>query len=75
MLTKKPRVNIIVEQPLYMAMQDLANREGVSMSTIARNLIREAIELREEVALATFADKQMKTFNRKASLSHEAVWK
>jgi hypothetical protein len=51
MLTKKPRVNIIVEQPLYMAMQDLANREGVSMSTIARDLIREAIELREEVAL------------------------
>lgn len=51
MLTKKPRVNIIVEQPLYMAIQDLANREGVSMSTIARDLIQEAIELREEVAL------------------------
>lgn len=58
-----------------MAMQDLANREGVSMSTIARDLIREAIQLREEVALATFADKRMKSFNRKASLSHEAVWK
>jgi hypothetical protein len=75
MPTRNPRVNIIVEQPLYMAMHDLANSEGVSMSAIARDLILEAIELREEVALATLADKRMKSFDRKASLSHEDVWK
>ncbi|MCK7505325.1 MAG: DUF6290 family protein [Desulfobacterales bacterium] len=56
-------------------MHALANSEGVSMSAIARDLILEAIELREDVALATFADKRMKTFNRKASLSHDDVWK
>ena len=75
MPTKNPRVNIIVEQPLYIAMHDLASSEGISMSAIARDLILEAIELREDVALATLADKRMKTFNRKASLLHEDAWK
>jgi predicted DNA-binding protein len=72
---KNPRVNIVVEPPLYSVMHDLAASEGVSMSTLARDLIREAIELREDVALADFADTRMKTFDRKAALSHENVWK
>jgi predicted DNA-binding protein len=75
MPTKNPRVNIVVEQPLYKVMHDLADSVGVSMSTLARDLIREAIDLREDVALAAFADKRMKTFNRKVALAHKDVWK
>ena len=75
MPTKNPRVNIVVEPPLYSVMQDIATSEGVSMSTIARDLIREAIELREDVALADLADTRMKTLNRKKALSHDDVWK
>jgi predicted DNA-binding protein len=75
MPTKNPRVNIVVEPPLYSVMHDIAAREGVSMSTIARDLIREAIELREDVALADFADTRMKTLDRKKALSHDDVWK
>ncbi|MCX5851441.1 MAG: antitoxin, RHH family protein [Deltaproteobacteria bacterium] len=75
MPTKNPRVNIVVEPPLYSVMHDLATSEGVSMSTIARDLIREAIDLREDVALATLADTRMKTFDRKVALSHKDVWK
>jgi predicted DNA-binding protein len=75
MPTKNPRVNIVVEPPLYNVMHDLATSEGVSMSTLARDLIREAIDLREDVALAVFADKRMKSFDRKVALSNEEVWK
>ena len=75
MPTKNPRVNIVVEPPLYSIMNDLAASEGVSMSTIARDLIKEAVDLREDVALARFADSRMKTFDRKKSLSHKDVWK
>ena len=74
MPTKNPRVNIVVEPPLYTVMHDLATSQGVSMSTIARDLIREAIDLREDVSLAAFADTRMKTFGRKVALSHEDVW-
>ena len=75
MPTKNPRVNIVVEPPLYSVMHDIATSEGVSMSTIARDLIREAIELREDVSLADFADTRMKTLDRKKALSHDDVWK
>ena len=75
MPTKNPRINIVVEVPLYSAIHDLAASEGVSMSTIARDLIREAIELREDVALAAFADERMKTLDRKNALSHDKTWK
>ena len=74
MPAKNPRVNIVVEPPLYNALHDLAISGGVSMSTIARDLIREAIDLREDVALADFADTRMKTFDRKEALSHDDVW-
>jgi hypothetical protein len=74
MPTKNPRVNIVVEPPLYSAMQDLATSEGVSMSTVARDLIREAIDLREDVALAELADTRIKTFDKKKVLKHEDVW-
>jgi predicted DNA-binding protein len=74
MPTKNPRVNVVVEPPLYNIIHDIAASEGVSMSTIARDLIREAIELREDVALAAFADTRMKTFDRKNTLSHEDTW-
>lgn len=75
MPTKNPRVNIVIEPPLYSTMHDLAISGGISMSTLARDLIREAIELREDVALAALAGKRMKTFNRKVALSHKDVWK
>ena len=74
MPTKNPRVNIVVEPPLYIAMQDLAACEGVSMSTVARDLIREAIDLREDVALAALADTRIKTFDKKKALTHKDVW-
>jgi len=75
MPTKNPRVNIVVEPLLYSVMHELATREGISMSTIARDLIREAIDLREDVALAAFTDTRMKSFDKKEALTNEDVWK
>jgi predicted DNA-binding protein len=74
MPTKNPRINIVVGSPLYSVLHDLATSEGVSMSTVARDLIREAIELREDVALAAFADERIKTLDRKKVLSHDETW-
>jgi len=75
MPTKNPRVNIVIEPPLYGAMRDLARNGGVSISSLARDLIREALELREDIALSALADDRMKTFNKKSALSHKDVWK
>lgn len=74
MPAKNPSVNIVVEPPLYGVLHDLATSEGVSMSTMARDLIREAISLRDDVALTAFADARMSTFNGEKALSHEDAW-
>jgi len=72
--TRNPRLNIVVEPLLYRVVHDLATSNGVSMSAIARDLILEAINLREDVALAALADTRMDTFDRKKALSHEDAW-
>ena len=75
MPTKYQRVNIVVEPPLYGMMQSLAAENGMSLSSLAKDLIKEALELREDVALADFADERERTYNRKTALTHEQVWK
>lgn len=52
MATKHPRLQVVLEKPLYDAVASLARREGVSMSLKARDLIREAIEYLEDSLLA-----------------------
>ena len=74
MPTENPRVNIVIERPLYAVMHDIARAEGVSLSALSRELIREALELREDVALASLAEEREQTFSRKKSLSHKQVW-
>ena len=74
MPTENPRVNIVIERPLYAVMRDIARAEGVSLSALSRELIREALELREDVALASLAEERKQTFSRKKSLSHKQAW-
>ena len=71
---ENPRIHIVVESLLYGMMHDIAQAEGLSLSALARDLIREALELRENVALAALAEEREKTFSRKKSLSYKQVW-
>ncbi len=74
MPAKNPRINVVLEKPLYNAVHDLAEDEGLSMSMLMRDLVREALELREDRALAAFAAEREKGFDRRTALSHDDVW-
>ena len=74
MATKKPRVNVVLDKNTYKIIKDLSEGEDISMSSAMRDLIKEALELREDVALAKFAEKREKTFNKVKALSHKEVW-
>ncbi len=74
MPTKNARVNVVLEKPLYAAVDEIAKRQGLSKSMVARDLIREAIELREDLVLADFAENREKTFDVKKAIAHEDVW-
>ena len=62
MPVKNPRINVVLEKPLYNTIKRLAAREGVSLSLKVRDLVREALEAEEDIALAAFAGKREKTF-------------
>lgn len=74
MPAKNPRINVVLEKPLYEMIARLAGKEGVSMSLKVRDLVREAIETEEDMTLTVFAEKREKTFKRSKALKHEEVW-
>lgn len=74
MPTNNPRVNVVLEKPLYANVERLAKRDGVSLSMKVRDLVSAALEIEEDVALAKFADTREKSFSRKKSLKHDEVW-
>lgn len=74
MPAKNPRVNVVLERPLYLTLHHLAEGSGISMSMLMRDLVKEALELREDQALADFAERRERTFDRHKALTHEEVW-
>ncbi len=74
MPTKNPRINISVDRPLYGIMQGLAEEKGISLSMLARDLIKESLELQEDASLAVLAEKREKNFDPNKALTHEQVW-
>jgi len=74
MPTKNPRVNVVLEKPLYERVRRLAEKEDISLSLKIRDLVREALEAEEDAALAQFAEEREKSFKRSRTLSHKQVW-
>jgi hypothetical protein len=74
MPTKNPRINVALEEPVYAIIEELARLKGLSMSMVTRELIKEAIEIEEDVFLTSFAEEREKSFNKTQALSHGEVW-
>ncbi|MBI5816425.1 MAG: hypothetical protein HZB29_12535 [Nitrospinae bacterium] len=74
MPASNPRINVVLEKPVYEKVESLARRDGVSLSLKVRDLVREAIEVDEDMALAAISEKRDKTFRKSKALRHEDVW-
>ncbi len=75
MPTKNPRINVSLEKSIYSIIETLAKEKGLSISMVTRELIKEALEINEDVLLTAFAEEREKTFKKQKSLTHEEVWK
>src|SRR2546422_11021823 len=75
MPAKNPRVNVVLERPMYDALGRLARREGASLSTKARDLLRDALEKHEDLVLGEIAAERESTLDRCKSLYHVDVWR
>lgn len=74
MPAKNPRVNVVLEKPLYRDIKHLAKRDGVSLSLKVRDLVKEAMEIEEDIVLSVLAEKREKTFRKSTALKHDEVW-
>jgi hypothetical protein len=74
MPTKHPRINVTLEESLYSVIEELARLKGLSMSTVTRELIKEAIEIEEDVLLASFAEERDHSSTTSQALGHEETW-
>lgn len=59
-----PRINTVLEPPLYRLVARLARAEGVSLSQKARDLIRDSLELVEDEGLEMIVERRRKAPHR-----------
>lgn len=69
-----PRVNVVLEEPMYDSVRRLAKRDKVSLSLKVRDLVKEALEMEEDRSLTVLAEERDRTFDASKALSHEQVW-
>jgi predicted DNA-binding protein len=74
MPAKNPRINVVLDPPLFKKVQFLAEKDGVSLSTKVRDLLKDAMEIQEDIYLADLAEKREKTLDPRKALSHEDTW-
>jgi hypothetical protein len=73
MPTKNPRINITFEQATVTILAFLADQEHKSVASIAKELILEALERREDMALSAIAESRDKKDVR--LVNHDDAWK
>ena len=75
MSTRNPRLNVVLEAPLYKAVKCLAKQESVSLSLKARDLIRQALGYYEDLYWVKAADQRDNTMLKKKALTHKQAWR
>lgn len=67
-------ISVAVDPSAYGQIEQLAASRGVSLSTIASDLIKDALVMDEDEALGRLAAEREATFRNDTTLSHEEVW-
>ena len=77
MPTKKPRLNITLESSESLLLSTLAKKQQMSVSSLAKKLILEALDRHEDMVLSKIADERMEEAEGKSQnmISHEDAWK
>jgi hypothetical protein len=74
MPSQNPRINIVLDDFLYQNVRLLAKKDNVSLSAKARELLKEALEIQEDIALSRFAEEREKSWNNANALTHDDAW-
>ena len=74
MATKMPRLNVVMEPYIYHAIVRLSQKEKLSLSLVARDLLREALTIHEDAYWLRIAEQRSASFNKSKSFTHKDAW-
>lgn len=74
MPTDKPRVQVTLDEESNGLLASLAMKHNKSVSATAADLIREALEMHEDLYLSTVTNKRIAEESDKKSISHDDAW-
>jgi hypothetical protein len=68
------RTLVVLEKPVRQTLHRMARASHTSLSSLCRDLIREAMETREDAYWNHLATRREKRFRWRKGLTHESVW-
>ena len=74
MPAKNPRISVILDNQLFDQIAHIAKRDGVSLSLKARDLLKEALEIQEDIILSKLGEDRDRTFSNSNALDHDENW-
>ncbi|HTZ17260.1 MAG TPA: hypothetical protein VMB78_02345 [Dissulfurispiraceae bacterium] len=74
MPTKNPRINVVLTRKIYADVQMLSKSRGRSMSSVVEDLIGDALEIQEDLALVALAEERKKSLKKSELISHQKAW-
>ncbi len=74
MPAKNPRLNVVLDKEIFETLDEISRKKGISRSLLARDLIKEALEIYEDIYWDNAALKRDESFSKESSLSHDEVW-
>lgn len=69
------RLLVVLDPPIKNLIREIAHRDKVSMSSVGRDLMKEALEILEDRYWDKVASEREKDFNWQKALTHNQIWK
>jgi len=75
MPTLNPRLNVTFQPETVAMLTQIAKREGKSIASLTKELVLDALERREDIALSLLAERREKEQKGKKLYSHAEAWR
>lgn len=73
MPTIKQRINITLEDELFLALKNLADKTKQSLSSLSVEMIKKSLEREEDIYFSEVADKRLE--QKQKRIAHSKAWK
>jgi len=74
MPTNKKRIQIPVTDKVHKELDKLAQKRGLSISSLTNDLVEEALEMQEDVYFSRHGDRALENMKEAELVNHDDAW-